>query len=71
VNEAFAPQYLAVERELGLDRSRTNVAAARLQSGTRRGDRHAHHHSPAARPAAREEAVWPRLACIGGGQGAP
>src|SRR5436190_4788641 len=26
-----------------------------------RGYRHAHHHSPAARAAAREEAVWPRL----------
>ena len=25
VNEAFAPQYIAVERELGLDRSITNV----------------------------------------------
>src|SRR5207302_7401563 len=25
VNEAFAAQYLAVEKELGLDRSRTNV----------------------------------------------
>src|SRR5439155_1578407 len=25
VNEAFAPQYLAVERELGLDRAKTNV----------------------------------------------
>src|SRR6266542_1439495 len=25
VNEAFAPQYLAVERELGLDRTRTNA----------------------------------------------
>ncbi len=25
VNEAFVPQYLAVEKELGLDRSKTNV----------------------------------------------
>ena len=25
VNEAFAPQYLAVEKEFGLDRAKTNV----------------------------------------------
>jgi acetyl-CoA acetyltransferase len=30
VNEAFAAQYLAVERELGLDRDKTNVNAIPL-----------------------------------------
>jgi acetyl-CoA acetyltransferase len=33
VNEAFAGQYLAVERELGLDRSRTNVNGGAIALG--------------------------------------
>ena len=33
VNEAFAAQYLAVERELGLDRSRTNVNGGAIALG--------------------------------------
>ena len=33
VNEAFAPQYLAVERELGLDRSRVNVNGGAIALG--------------------------------------
>src|SRR5437899_4297748 len=33
VNEAFAPQYLAVERELGLDRSRTNACGGAIAIG--------------------------------------
>jgi len=33
VNEAFAPQYLAVERELGLDRDRTNVHGGAIAIG--------------------------------------
>src|SRR5207245_9034267 len=32
-NEAFAPQYLAVERELGLDRARTNVHGGAIAIG--------------------------------------
>jgi acetyl-CoA acyltransferase 2 len=33
VNEAFAPQYLAVERELGLDRNKTNVNGGAIAMG--------------------------------------
>ena len=33
VNEAFAAQYLAVERELGLDRSRTNINGGAIALG--------------------------------------
>jgi acetyl-CoA acetyltransferase len=33
VNEAFAGQYLAVERELGLDRSKTNVNGGAIALG--------------------------------------
>ena len=33
VNEAFAPQYLAVERELGLDRAKTNVNGGAIAIG--------------------------------------
>lgn len=33
INEAFAPQYLAVERELGLDRSITNVNGGAIALG--------------------------------------
>jgi acetyl-CoA acyltransferase 2 len=33
VNEAFAPQYLAVERELGLPRDRTNVDGGAIAVG--------------------------------------
>jgi acetyl-CoA acetyltransferase family protein len=33
VNEAFAPQYLAVEKELGLDRERTNVDGGAIAMG--------------------------------------
>ena len=33
VNEAFAPQYLAVERGLGLDRAKTNVNGGAIALG--------------------------------------
>ena len=33
VNEAFAGQYLAVEKELGLDRSKTNVNGGAIALG--------------------------------------
>jgi len=33
VNEAFAPQYLAVEKELGLDRAKTNVNGGAIALG--------------------------------------
>jgi hypothetical protein len=35
INEAFSAQYLAVEKELGLDRDRSTSTAARSRSGTR------------------------------------
>lgn len=33
VNEAFSPQYLAVEKELGLDREKTNVNGGAISIG--------------------------------------
>jgi acetyl-CoA acetyltransferase family protein len=71
VNEAFAAQYLAVERELGLDRRRTNAEGGAVALG-----------HPLAASGARITAhllhALPRTggryalgsACIGGGQGA-
>ena len=70
VNEAFAPQYLAVEKELGLDRTRTNIHGGAIAIG-----------HPLAASGARLVAhllyALPRAgggiglasACIGGGQG--
>jgi len=70
VNEAFAPQYLAVERELGLDRSVTNINGGAIALG----------HPLAASGARitatlihalrrRGERYGLGSACIGGGQG--
>ncbi len=71
VNEAFAPQYIAVERELGLDRERTNVNGGSIALGHplgASGARITAHicYELARRPAARY-AIG--SACIGGGQG--
>jgi len=71
VNEAFAPQYLAVEKELGLDRNRTNVNGGAIAighplaaSGTRL-TMTILHELP------RRKAKYGLVtACIGGGQGA-
>jgi acetyl-CoA acetyltransferase family protein len=70
VNEAFAPQYLAVERELGLDRSKTNVNGGAIAighplgaSGTRLG---LHLLLELRRRGGRFGVA---SACIGGGQG--
>ncbi|HVO19382.1 MAG TPA: acetyl-CoA C-acyltransferase [Anaeromyxobacter sp.] len=70
VNEAFAPQYLAVERELGLPRERTNVDGGAIAIGHplgASGARLAMHllHELRRRGARRGVAA----ACIGGGQG--
>jgi acetyl-CoA acetyltransferase family protein len=70
VNEAFAPQYVAVEKELGLDRSITNVNGGAIALG----------HPLAASGARitatlihalreRGEKLGMGSACIGGGQG--
>jgi acetyl-CoA acetyltransferase family protein len=70
VNEAFAAQYLAVEKELGLDRSRTNVNGGAIALGHPLGASgtrlvltvlHELHR--------REKRYGLATACIGGGQG--
>jgi acetyl-CoA acyltransferase 2 len=70
VNEAFAPQYLAVEKVLGLDRSITNIQGGAIALG-----------HPLAASGARITATLVHMlrrrgeryglgtACIGGGQG--
>ncbi len=71
VNEAFAPQYLAVERELHLDRSRTNVHGGAIAIGhplAATGTRIAIHLLHALRQ--RRQRFGLGSACIGGGQGA-
>ncbi|MFQ5640733.1 MAG: acetyl-CoA C-acetyltransferase [bacterium] len=70
VNEAFSPQYLAVEKELGLDRAKTNVNGGAIAIG----------HPLAATGARLTATILHELrrrggkyglasACIGGGQG--
>jgi acetyl-CoA acetyltransferase family protein len=70
VNEAFAAQYIAVERELGLDRSRTNVNGGAIALGHPLGATgtrlvltllHELHR--------RSKRFGLATACIGGGQG--
>src|SRR5438034_4209240 len=71
VNEAFAPQYLAVERELGLDRARTNVHGGATALGhppAASGTRITIHLLHALRQ--RKGRFGLGSACIGGGQGA-
>ncbi|MGH7700340.1 MAG: acetyl-CoA C-acetyltransferase [Gemmatimonadales bacterium] len=71
VNEAFAPQYLAVERELGLDREKTNVHGGAIAIGhplAASGTRITIHLLHALRRARRRWGLG--SACIGGGQGA-
>ncbi|TFB11829.1 acetyl-CoA C-acyltransferase, partial [Candidatus Marinimicrobia bacterium MT.SAG.4] len=71
VNEAFSPQYLAVEKELGLDREKTNVNGGAIALG----------HPLAATGSRLSLTILYELrrrglkrglvtACIGGGQGA-
>lgn len=71
VNEAFAAQYLAVEKELGLDRAKTNVNGGAIAVGHplgASGTRIMNHllYELSRRPQAKY-AVG--SACIGGGQG--
>jgi acetyl-CoA acetyltransferase family protein len=71
VNEAFAPQYLAVERELGLDRAKTNVHGGAIAIGhplAASGTRITLHLLHALRQ--RRQRFGLGSACIGGGQGA-
>jgi acetyl-CoA acyltransferase 2 len=70
VNEAFAAQYLAVEKELGLDRDRTNVHGGAIAIGhplAASGARITTHLLHALR--ARGGGLGLGAACIGGGQG--
>lgn len=71
VNEAFAAQYLAVEKELGLDRDRTNVHGGAIAIGhplAASGARITVHLLHALRQAGKRYGLG--SACIGGGQGA-
>jgi len=70
VNEAFAPQYLAVEKELGLPRDRTNVDGGAIAVGhplAASGARLTLHLIRALRQ--RKGRYGMAGACIGGGQG--
>lgn len=70
VNEAFAPQYLAVEKELGLDRSVTNACGGAIALGHPLGASGARiltHLTHALQRNGEKYAIG--SACIGGGQG--
>ena len=70
VNEAFAPQYLAVEKELGLDRERTNVDGGAIALGHplgASGARITTHLVYELKRRGKKLAIG--SACIGGGQG--
>jgi acetyl-CoA acetyltransferase family protein len=71
VNEAFAPQYLAVEKELGLDRAKTNVHGGAIAIGhplAASGTRITIHLLHTLRREKKRFGLG--SACIGGGQGA-
>jgi len=71
VNEAFSAQYIAVERELGLDRNRTNVDGGAIAIGhplAASGTRITLHLLHALRRRGKRFGLG--SACIGGGQGA-
>ena len=73
VNEAFAPQYLAVEKELGLDRAKTNVNGGAIALGHPLGATGTRLvltllHELRRRPEASGR-YGLATACIGGGQG--
>jgi acetyl-CoA acyltransferase 2 len=70
VNEAFAPQYLAVERELGLDRTKTNVNGGAIALGHPLGASGARITATLVHELRRRQARYGLgSACIGGGQG--
>jgi len=71
VNEAFSPQYVAVEKELGLDRRRTNVHGGAIAIGhplAASGTRITIHLLHALKRMGKTYGLG--SACIGGGQGA-
>ena len=70
INEAFAGQYLAVEKELGLDREKVNVNGGAIALGHPLGrDRHAPAAHAALELRRRKGRYGLATACIGGGQG--
>lgn len=70
VNEAFAPQYLAVEKELGLDRERTNVNGGAIALGHPLGATGTRLVLTLLYELRRRNARYGlSTACIGGGQG--
>ncbi len=70
VNEAFAPQYLAVEKELGLDRSITNVNGGAIALGHPLGASGARITATLIHELRRRgQRYGLGSACIGGGQG--
>ncbi len=70
VNEAFAAQYLAVEKELGLDRSRTNVNGGAIALGHPLGATGTRLVLTLLHELQRRSARYGlATACIGGGQG--
>jgi len=70
VNEAFAPQYLAVEKELGLDRAKTNVNGGAIALGHPLGASGARITTHLVYELARRGGRYAvGSACIGGGQG--
>jgi acetyl-CoA acetyltransferase family protein len=71
VNEAFAPQYVAVEKDLGLDRDKTNVHGGAIAIGhplAASGTRITLHLLHALRQRGKRYGLG--SACVGGGQGA-
>ena len=70
VNEAFAPQYLAVEKELGLDRAKSNVNGGAIALGHPLGASGARITAHLTYELARRKGRYAvGSACIGGGQG--
>ncbi|HEX4628481.1 MAG TPA: acetyl-CoA C-acetyltransferase [Gemmatimonadales bacterium] len=70
VNEAFAPQYLAVEKELGLDRAKTNVNGGAIALGHPLGASGARITTHLVYELGRRGGRYAvGSACIGGGQG--
>ena len=71
VNEAFGPQYLAVEKELGLDRHRTNVNGGAIAVGHPLAASGTRLTLTLLNELRRRKAKYGlATACIGGGQGA-
>jgi acetyl-CoA acyltransferase 2 len=70
INEAFAPQYLACEKELGLDRDKVNVDGGAISLGHPLGASGARITAHLVHELRRREGKYAvGSACIGGGQG--